>query len=43
MTDPVTWLGWPDEIGDLVADLDNARASLVTGAYYPVDSVYLAQ
>ncbi|MBB1473205.1 SDR family oxidoreductase [Luteimonas sp. MC1782] len=40
---PVQRLGQPAEVGDLVAYLASARASLVTGAYYPVDGGYLAQ
>ena len=40
---PVQRLGRPEEIGDLVAWLASARASLVTGAYYPADGGYLAQ
>ena len=40
---PIQRLGRPDEVGDLVAYLASARASLVTGAYYPVDGGYLAQ
>lgn len=40
---PVQRLGQPEEIGDLVAYLASARASLVTGAYYPADGGYLAQ
>lgn len=40
---PVKRLGRPEEVGDLVAYLASARASLVTGAYYPVDGGYLAQ
>lgn len=40
---PVQRLGQPEEVGDLVAYLASARASLVTGAYYPVDGGYLAQ
>ena len=40
---PVGRLGQPQEVGDLVAWLASARASLVTGAYYPVDGGYLAQ
>ena len=40
---PVQRLGQPPEIGDLVAWLASARASLVTGAYYPADGGYLAQ
>lgn len=40
---PVKRLGRPEEIGDLVAWLASARASLVTGAYYPADGGYLAQ
>jgi len=40
---PVRRLGRPEEIGDLVAWLASARASLVTGAYYPADGGYLAQ
>lgn len=40
---PVKRLGQPEEIGDLVAWLASARASLVTGAYYPADGGYLAQ
>lgn len=40
---PVQRLGRPEEVADLVAYLSSARASLVTGAYYPVDGGYLAQ
>lgn len=40
---PVGRLGQPQEVGDLVAWLASARASLVTGACYPVDGGYLAQ
>lgn len=40
---PVKRLGRPEEVGDLVAYLASARASLVTGAYYPIDGGYLAQ
>ena len=40
---PIGRLGQPEEVGDLVAWLASARASLVTGAYYPVDGGYLAQ
>lgn len=40
---PVRRLGQPEEVADLVAYLASARASLVTGAYYPVDGGYLAQ
>ena len=40
---PIGRLGQPEEVGDLVAWLASARASLVNGAYYPVDGGYLAQ
>ncbi|WP_132998653.1 SDR family NAD(P)-dependent oxidoreductase [Luteimonas arsenica] len=40
---PIQRLGQPGEVGDLVAYLASARASLVTGAYYPADGGYLAQ
>lgn len=40
---PVKRLGKPDEVADLVMYLSSARASLITGAYYPVDGGYLAK
>ena len=40
---PIGRLGRPEEIGDVVAWLASARASLVTGACYPADGGYLAR
>jgi NAD(P)-dependent dehydrogenase (short-subunit alcohol dehydrogenase family) len=36
-------LGQAEEVAELVLWLSSAKASFVTGAYYPVDSGYLAQ
>jgi NAD(P)-dependent dehydrogenase (short-subunit alcohol dehydrogenase family) len=40
---PAGRLGKPDEVAELVVWLSSAKASFVTGAYYPVDGGYLAQ
>ncbi|MCX8521519.1 MAG: SDR family oxidoreductase [Rhodoferax sp.] len=39
---PIGRLGQPEEVAELVAWVASARASFVTGAYYPVDGGYLA-
>lgn len=40
---PIGRLGRSEEVADLVVWLSSAQASLVTGAYYPVDGGYLAR
>ena len=40
---PIGRLGLPEEVAELVVWLGSARASFVTGAYYPVDGGYLAR
>jgi len=39
---PIGRLGKPEEVAELVLWLSSPKASLVTGAYYPVDGAYLA-
>jgi len=40
---PIGRLGRPQEVAELVIWLGSIRASLVTGAYYPIDGGYLAR
>lgn len=40
---PIGRLGRPEEVAELVLWLSTARASFVTGAYYPVDGGFLAR
>ncbi|WP_374562248.1 glucose 1-dehydrogenase [Ideonella sp.] len=40
---PMGRLGQPDEVAELVLWLSSAKASFVTGAYYPVDGGYLTR
>lgn len=40
---PIGRLGKPEEVAELVVWLCSAKASFVTGAYYPVDGGYLAR
>jgi NAD(P)-dependent dehydrogenase (short-subunit alcohol dehydrogenase family) len=40
---PIGRLGTPDEVAELVVFLSSARASFITGAYYPIDGGYLAR
>ena len=40
---PLGRLGRPEEVAELVVWLCGARASFVTGAYYPVDGGFLSQ
>lgn len=40
---PMGRLGEPEEVAELVLWLSSAKASFVTGAYYPVDGGYLAR
>ena len=40
---PIGRLGQPEEVAELVAWLSSAKASFVTGAYYPVDGGYLSR
>jgi len=40
---PISRLGLPEEVAELVIWLSSNRASFVTGAYYPVDGGYLAR
>jgi len=40
---PMGRLGTPEEVADPVVFLSSSRASFITGAYYPVDSGYLAR
>ncbi len=40
---PIGRLGQAEEVDELVLWLSSSKASFVTGAYYPVDSGYLAQ
>lgn len=39
---PIGRLGEPDEVAELVLWLSCARASFVSGSYYPVDGGFLA-
>ena len=40
---PIGRLGKAEEVAELVIWLSSAKASFVTGAYYPVDGGYLAR
>ncbi len=40
---PIGRLGRPEELAELVIWLISNRASFITGAYYAVDSGYLAR
>jgi NAD(P)-dependent dehydrogenase (short-subunit alcohol dehydrogenase family) len=40
---PIGRLGESEEVAELVVWLSSSRASLITGAYYPIDGGYLAR
>lgn len=40
---PIGRLGQPEEVAELVVWLSSAKASFITGTYYPIDGGYLAR